>query len=474
MNNSRKPSKIKQRSVTVLLLRHGERKDEAIQRDMSIEERKRNALLPKDFEAIDSLDPSLTELGYEQAGDAWRNIISAIIHCQHQKRHKNEATRRAQITFVCSPLRRCIGTALMVVSALPIVNVDTVILNHEIPTLSKYHTNKVDGNHVTKEKAMSTSTTLCRDDTSFATTNTSPSTPSRNVPILVLNGLATCAAAIFKFEGVTKTIQHYGYEIPCAVRVNQNGHLPSIKNMFNVTIQSMMDVAKRPFQMTMKSQTEQRSSMSSLLVQYFGVTNYTDGQPNCAMPMSSEITRQLTFRMTTDDNSTITNRISSDSHLDPNIHSTTTTDGVVPDDPDSVRTTSFSTPERERPDTVMKYTTTSRKRIYEKDNYDESFMGALNQAVTIALNNTTNSDNDDDDDALDQYLVVVTHREGIRSLIDHCTRKQNYIRTPYCCIGTFTATTNVAAPRDASRRRPTTPEISYVYHNVSPYENFTL
>lgn len=435
-DRNRSSSTSNERSVKLLLLRHGEREDEAIQRSMSIEERKRSALLPKELQVeVDALDPTLTERGYEQAMEAWQNILLAI------SRHQGRTNRKAQVTLVCSPLRRCIGTALMIVSALPLLE--------DTDTSSNRNTFEF-------------CSTIGTDLGSF-NTETTPRT--RKVPIHVMNGLATCAAAIFKFGGVTRTIQQYGYDIPCAVTANENDHSsqhqqqPTI-NLFNAALQSMIQVARRPFQV--KSQT--RSSASSATsVQYFGIPNPTDDLNVRAFPMSLEISSQLSVQEVRPEQ-------------DHTLHHPTTTDDIAT----HRTTTSFATPERTRPDPVTtQYTTTSRTAIKTtNDHYNESFMGALNQAVYLALNNTTTTTTSttlDDIDAVDRYIVVITHREGIRSLMNHCTNLPNRISTPYCCIGTFTATTTASSrPNIHSNCNNEKPEILYAVHNVSSYEHFTL
>ena len=287
--------------------------------------------------------------------------------------------------------------------------------------------------------------------------------------------------------------------------MNETGAPPSTRerlSVFNTAVQSMMEVARHSFPMHTKSQTQHRVSISSSSwpsVQYFGAPNHRQDHRhnNDAVPMSSQITGQLAFRhQSNDDNCMMT----TNPHATPNnpgspicnTHTITTkttpADGVVANISSTTTTTatpdrssSFATPERTRPDPpVKKHTARQNRRI--NDNHDESFMRALNQAVTLALKNTTTTTTTSDNhpnnscDEPDRYLVVVTHREGIRSLIDDCTKKMNSVRTPYCCVGTFTATALArdVDSHDISKNSLGTSEITYTFQNVSPYESFTL
>jgi broad specificity phosphatase PhoE len=91
------------KQVTVLLLRHGEQEDEAMKKAMSMEERKRYSLLPFSIRREYSM-ASLTRNRYEQASVAWKNILSSL----------QQRGTKTNLSAVCSPMRRCIGTALMV------------------------------------------------------------------------------------------------------------------------------------------------------------------------------------------------------------------------------------------------------------------------------------------------------------------------------------------------------------------------
>jgi hypothetical protein len=180
------PSK-KKRSVTVLLLlRHGEREDEAVQRHRSVEERRRTALMPNELqsaEMVDTLDPPLTALGYEQAMEAWRNIICAIMQQQHHYKQSDpgqdhsQPKRRAQVTLVCSPLRRCIGTAMMIVSALPMVECggEAGMNQEDSPSEPKRKGNVTSGSNITETELAFNGVAASTVTTTATTTASIPS-----------------------------------------------------------------------------------------------------------------------------------------------------------------------------------------------------------------------------------------------------------------------------------------------------------
>lgn len=81
---------------------------------------------------------------------------------------------------------------------------------------------------------------------------------------------------------------------------------------------------------------------------------------------------------------------------------------------------------------------------------DASFERALDRLARLALRSGA------------EALVVVTHREGIRDMINVCTRSSQRHSTPYCCIGTF----QVA---ESSRNEDS---LEWKYVRLDPYQSF--
>jgi len=165
---------VHKKNVRVLLVRHGEREDEAENRH-----RKHKNLRPRSTK--DKLDPSLTIEGYDQAAGAFSNLIQAL--SLNQNKTKEES--KGKIALFSSPLRRTVGTALMVATA--ITDGEECKISTQLPLLASNKVGSDEGEDI----------------------------PS-NIPIVVMNGLCDCAAYVVKSGGahaaVTKGL------IDCAAR----------------------------------------------------------------------------------------------------------------------------------------------------------------------------------------------------------------------------------------------------------------
>jgi hypothetical protein len=353
----------RRKRVTVLLLRHGEREDEAMKRAMSTEERKRYSLLPLSVRREKSMDPALTRAGYEQANIAWKNILSAL-----QRRELN-----SKVTIVCSPLRRCIGTALMMS---PLSTSSKKSANLDWWSLYPLWNDK------------------------------------KTVPILVMNGLCSCASAIERFGGDVLRAIHAGYDIPCAVTANMSQNGCGTDNRFRTEVRQMMDFAKK--------------SCDLYMLQFLGSQMY------CCDRLSGK----FSYHPLTEPLPTLNDDLVSSPRR-----------GRDQDAIPTVKQVHCSTPPQDH------------------QNCDcRSFLCTLNRAVQLSAANTS--------DAGDIVLIAVTHREGIRALVDHCKDAGEVVATPYCCIGSFTAT--VDTPVDIGHQGERHPTIQYAFHSVLPYSDFTV
>lgn len=150
----------KHRRMLVVLLRHGEREDEV----MNPTQRHR-------LSASRRLDPALTPLGHKQAREAWAVISSAL-----------SSTKPKKVAIFTSPLRRAVGTAMMVS--------ETFLENWKVSLPSNCSENENgEGNN---------------DDRAA----------TREIPIVIWNGLCDCAAQINRLGGHRNAIET-GY-ISCA------------------------------------------------------------------------------------------------------------------------------------------------------------------------------------------------------------------------------------------------------------------
>ncbi|CAJ1925515.1 unnamed protein product [Cylindrotheca closterium] len=140
------------RQIQVILLRHGEREDEAEAYDKSQKTQQ------------ERVDPALTVLGHQQSLGAWRNILAYVPNDK-------------PVMIACSPLRRCIGTALMVAAAALTSNPEEKVPKIVLPT------DDVNDQQDTAEGA------------------------EKTIPVLVMNGLGDCAAQMRHMGGIGKVVK---------------------------------------------------------------------------------------------------------------------------------------------------------------------------------------------------------------------------------------------------------------------------
>ena len=154
------------KTLLVLMLRHGEREDEAMTRlqryEMSDERR---------------FDPALTLTGYQQAREAWKNISKVL----------STVVKPKKVTIFTSPLRRTVGTAMMVSATQQ--NYWKVSLPSNSRECDEHHQELEDENGGSVE-----------------------------IPIVIWNGLCDCAAQISRCGGHRNAIKS-GY-VSCAATEN--------------------------------------------------------------------------------------------------------------------------------------------------------------------------------------------------------------------------------------------------------------
>jgi hypothetical protein len=164
----------KMKKILVFVIRHGEREDEAQGPSKEVAYRDKSS-------KEDRYDPKLTPEGHWQATKAFENIVSAL-----------EYAKIKQVAVFTSPMRRAIGTAMMLSVAAPKskhgrkaglehegANDDYSGINFVLPACSDDF-----NDHVANIDSSAESTELA-----------SP------IPIVVMNGLSDCTALVARMGG---------------------------------------------------------------------------------------------------------------------------------------------------------------------------------------------------------------------------------------------------------------------------------
>ena len=309
--------------ITVHIIRHGEREDEAIRRQRRAERRQRpisSLEQERPTKTIsDFLDPPLTDEGYRQAMCAFQQI----------RRTYDTAGEKRRLALFASPLRRTVGTALMI-SACDFLSSSFAMVPVQVGVPPGSN----------EQWAM------------------------RNcIPIIVLNGLCDCAAAVKKMGGAARLVQQ-GL-IPCADQVVNDGSLDC------------------PFAQVIRPMLERSSAIP---------------------PMGTKLDQIQFFRIVDDAG-----------------------DGRGEGADRLCRTLSPLSPAGTAACKVSRKTFPNTKAVGEAIDAQESFLEALDRAVLWTLSNKCDT------------AIVVSHREGIRDLLERCGMARYSVVQPYCCIATFQA-----------------------------------
>mmetsp|Transcript_6950 Transcript_6950/g.20138 ORF Transcript_6950/g.20138 Transcript_6950/m.20138 type:complete len:388 (+) Transcript_6950:308-1471(+) len=168
------------RNIELYIIRHGERLDEAIWRDFKSKHKNpaKRDKKPAEPPATDTFDPPLTARGHHQAHHAFARLTATLLSEEHQGSDGNDKPRRRTIAVFSSPLRRVVGTALM------IGTVDTRGGNGNVNV-------NVNGN----ERALV-----------FPPVPGDVPDDSGAIPVTILNELANSAAAVYRHGGVEELV----------------------------------------------------------------------------------------------------------------------------------------------------------------------------------------------------------------------------------------------------------------------------
>jgi Histidine phosphatase superfamily (branch 1) len=379
-----------QRKLTVLLLRHGEREDEV---PLSYPEEASKRELQSLRERI---DPKLTVTGYRQATAAWKQILAAL-----NSAHAPYESNFIRVGVVCSPMRRCVGTALML-SAAASANAKLPFSSPVVPA-SRIHWGWP--------------------------ISSPPLAPC--ITIVIWNGLCYCAAAIARLGG-DRAIRKGLVACAADTRISSTASdtldhtitCGSGSNRFMDELNGMLPHTR----CAVRLDTPHRECAS-----------YGNGHLDCA------IWQPLTFvgRSVNGRNG------SSREYVECVLSRPVTVMSIL--DKGTGYVDAPWHPEKE--DTT--------KDASIDNGGDTTFLDAIDQATRWAI-----------DDGM-EYLVVVSHREGIRSLADRCLRSNGGAKsdkdkrrfsTPYCCVGIFTAADSCESSTG----------VQWTFRSVSHYKDFKV
>ena len=176
---------MKTRTLTVFVVRHGERLDEALWWN--------GQHIPHEI----GLDPPLTAQGHQQAQNAFARLAQGL----RDKDSPLATRKKRKVALFASPTKRTIGTALMVA---------TSGMNHpqyvEWGLQQPCQTQQRQEQQQQQQQEDATRDTMSDQD---STVNDETSTPKALpiVPITVLNGLGSCASAIARRGGAEAVAQ---------------------------------------------------------------------------------------------------------------------------------------------------------------------------------------------------------------------------------------------------------------------------
>jgi phosphohistidine phosphatase SixA len=155
--------------ILVFVVRHGEREDE-VQADDPSHRGGQYRKVTKE----DRADPNLTVKGFSQASAAFGVLLEALIHARIEK-----------VAVFTSPLRRAIGTAMMLGDGAKIANIKTGFCN----------------NH-DEDKYSGIKFVLPTADSGESNSRSTKETDDRCcIPIVVHNGLCDCTALVARLGG---------------------------------------------------------------------------------------------------------------------------------------------------------------------------------------------------------------------------------------------------------------------------------
>eukprot|EP00536_Pseudo-nitzschia_multiseries_P000857 jgi/Psemu1/1980/gm1.1980_g len=189
------------RNIELFIIRHGERLDEAIWRDFDSKHSNARTQAQTRRAATDSFDPLLTARGHRQAHDAFDRLTATLLS---EDNGRSNDTPRRRIAVFSSPLRRVVGTALM------------------IGTVSIGGNNHGDDNNNNNNNNNNNDNDNNSDGTlEFPPVPGDDSDASGAIPVTILNDLANSAAAVFHNGGVEELVPN-GF-LRCASMESNDG-----------------------------------------------------------------------------------------------------------------------------------------------------------------------------------------------------------------------------------------------------------
>ena len=423
-------SNVRKERVNVILVRHGEREDEA-----NGYKKRKIAVSKKD-----AVDPHLTHNGFNQAKEAFESISrhyneqASLLQQEEmaQDCYGNEEVsqnKKRKVFIFSSPLRRTIGTALMSCHLLHEngqgqSNFIEAGLPH-IQTIDQQQvTQKMNSNEVEEDKN------------------------KKNANIVVMDGLCDCAAAIIKCGGAPNAISS-GY-VDCAAGVSQS----EVYNGEESLTESLQDIISIANPSERSSKHNNDITANDIPICLWREKIYYHAYPHDQPEKDHFEAMTCKFSMNGDGISSSQNSMSNED-----------------------RRIRYETPPRKK----SPIQTNPQKHGSICSNED-TFLGAINRAAYFTAKAGCTD------------CIIVTHREGLRYLAKHACGYGHFgrgpnpkryrhpsnaeyyeqLKTPYCAIGSFVANVkfNTSCSADSPSKVRAFYSVKWIFHGIVPYQEF--
>ncbi len=424
-------SNVREERVNVILVRHGEREDEANGY------KKRKIVVSKK----DAVDPHLTHNGFHQAQGAFESIYryyneqASLLQEEEMTQDchgsdKVSQNKKRKVFVFSSPLRRTIGTALMSCHLFnENVSGQSNIIESGLPLIQTFGqqpgTQKTNSNQVEKEKNR------------------------RKANIVVMDGLCDCASAIIKCGGAPNAISS-GY-VDCAARVSQGEDYNGEESL----IESLQDIISIANPSERFSEHNKDIPANYIPICLWREKKYYDTYPHDQPEKDHFETMTCKFNMNGDGILSPQNSVSNEG-----------------------KRIRYETPPRKQP---AVHINNSQKHGSTCSNED-TFLGAINRAAYFTAKAGCTD------------CIIVTHREGLRYLAKHVcgfghfgrgpnpkryrhpsnAEYEKQLKTPYCAIGSFVANVKFNTSRSANSPSKVRPfySVKWTFHGIVPYQEF--
>jgi hypothetical protein len=401
---------VSSKRILVFVVRHGERDDEVVEVDGRRKLHRTSCWSPRQQQQ-QRLDPALTVQGHGQAQVAFELLVAALSAC---------AVRR--VALFSSPLRRAIGTAMMISMA--------------ATTTKKQH---FQNNNLLFVVPTSDTNIVGDDDDDNDDEDEKEEEEEVPIPIVVWNGLCDCAAQVARLGGHQTAIRT-GFVACAASPANSVEPYPFL-SFLSTWSRSPMHKVWQELKRSAMAASDLVSSSSSFSMKESSTASrsiqFWKAVAAAAAPESSKCWRMIPM----------TPPVSLRDHEDDSSSS------IEPH------------PNHEDHNPAQHYSTNGHNHIHQKKKKDD--------------------DDDDDDSPMDQVVrmsmnagcdvcIVVSHREEIRNLYKHkCGYRWHRKSLPYCCIGRFEVVLEEVDDDDDEEEHVQS-SLRWTLHDVTPPEELDV